>query len=375
MDTNFCAYICRLLKHPLFKSIMISSISLNAVFMAVETDYTVRYESYSFLEVGNQPQLVSIFPIFLLKLYVDPVNYWGSGYNLFDALVLCLGYLPYYINKNDIKHSQAWIIVKGFQALRIFKLISYSGGMRILMTALRQTVKTVIYILVLLFLLMFIFAILGHGLYGNPETGDTKNWGSLAAAFFTLFSLVTVDGWTDLQDQLDEHGFHTSQAFTIVFILLGFFVFFNMSIGVVIINIQNSTQNYEQNLQAEKQAIIWMKKRAILKRQQEEINMLMQKQKSSEYRTFSDLVEHFKKTLHHSDAMVLEDICASLPFIDLYLTSLNRQDTTIYRLQELYYELADTLNTILKEEKSRSAPMPEETSRLSPRKDSEHSMT
>uniref|UniRef100_A0A8D0GPC8 Cation channel sperm associated 3 n=1 Tax=Sphenodon punctatus TaxID=8508 RepID=A0A8D0GPC8_SPHPU len=300
--------------------------------------------------------VLAIFTVeFLLKLYVDPVNYWGSGYNLFDALVLCLGYLPYYINKNDIKHSQAWIIVKGFQALRIFKLISYSGGMRILMTALRQTVKTVIYILVLLFLLMFIFAILGHGLYGNPETGDTKNWGSLAAAFFTLFSLVTVDGWTDLQDQLDEHGFHTSQAFTIVFILLGFFVFFNMSIGVVIINIQ-------------KQAIIWMKKRAILKRQQEEINMLMQK-------TFSDLVEHFKKTLHHSDAMVLEDICASLPFIDLYLTSLNRQDTTIYRLQELYYELADTLNTILKEEKSRSAPMPEETSRLSPRKDSEHSMT
>lgn len=60
------------------------------------------------------------------------------------------------------------------------------------MTALGQTAKNVIYVLVLLFLLIFIFAILGHDLYGDPETGDEKNWGSLPSAFFTLFSLVTV---------------------------------------------------------------------------------------------------------------------------------------------------------------------------------------
>ena len=47
-----------------------------------------------------------------------------------------------------------------------------------------------------------------------------------------------VDGWTDLQDELDNKKFVTSRTFTIVFILLGFFVFFNMFIGVVIMDIQ-----------------------------------------------------------------------------------------------------------------------------------------
>lgn len=61
-----------------------------------------------------------------------------------------------------------------------------------LLAAMGQTVKNVIYVLVLLFLLIFIFAILGHGLYGDRQQGDPQNWGSLAAAFFTLFSLVTV---------------------------------------------------------------------------------------------------------------------------------------------------------------------------------------
>ncbi|TFK09552.1 FH1/FH2 domain-containing protein 3-like [Platysternon megacephalum] len=214
-DTEFCAYIRRLLQNPLLNSMMISIISLNAVFLALETDYAIKFNSYAYLES--------------------------------------------------------------------------------LITALGQTVKTVIYVLILLFLLMFIFAILGYGLYGDPETGDSKNWGNLASALFTLFCLVTVisavlsvlclsvietivDGWTDFQNELDQHGFSASRAFTIVFILLGFFLFFNMSIGVVIMNIQDSTQNYERELKAEKQAALRAKKQAILQRQQEEVNMLMHQQ-------------------------------------------------------------------------------------------------
>ncbi|XP_034635897.1 cation channel sperm-associated protein 3 [Trachemys scripta elegans] len=358
-DTEFCAYIRRLLQNPLLNSIMISIISLNAVFLALETDYAIKLNSYAYLELVDLI-IISIYTTeILLKFYVDPLNYWRSGYNLFDVLILLIAYLPYTIDKNDIKHYRTWDIINGFQALKILKLISYSRGMRSLITALGQTVKTVIYVLVLLFLLMFTFAILGYGLYGDPETGDSKNWGNLASALFTLFCLVTVDGWTDFQDELDQYGFSASRAFTIVFILLGFFLFFNMSIGVVIMNIQDSTQNYERELKAEKQAALRAKKQAILQRQQEEVNRLMHQQKTSEYKTFSELVEDFKKTLHHSDPMVLEDFCASIPFIDLYLTSLDLQDNTVYRLQELYYELVGTLNSILEDVREKSVLPPE----------------
>lgn len=61
-----------------------------------------------------------------------------------------------------------------------------------LITAVGQTVYTVASVLTLLFVLMFIFAILGFCLFGTPEKGDLDNWGNLASAFFTLFSLATV---------------------------------------------------------------------------------------------------------------------------------------------------------------------------------------
>lgn len=45
-----------------------------------------------------------------------------------------------------------------------------------------------------------------------------------------------VDGWTDLQQQLDKRHFTSSRTFTIVFILLASFVFLSMFVGVMIIH-------------------------------------------------------------------------------------------------------------------------------------------
>ncbi|XP_061469386.1 cation channel sperm-associated protein 3 [Rhineura floridana] len=353
-DTELYQFIETLFYHPLFKSIMISTITINAIFLAIETDYKVRYESHFFLEVADLIILAIYTSEFLMDLYLDPINYWKDGYKRFDAAVLFIAYLPYTIDRTNPQMHHTATMLKGFQVLRVLKLIYYSPGMTILMAALGQTAKNVIYVLVLLFLLMFIFAILGHGLYGDPERGDAHNWGTLAAAFFTLFSLVTVDGWTDLQDELDDKKFVTSRTFTIVFILLGFFVFFNMFIGVVIIDIQESTEQYEQKLRAQRRAALIAKKQAILRRQQEEINELLSQQRSTEYKTFDEMVESFKKTLLHSDPVILEDFCCSLPFIDLYLTSLDRQDVTVYKLQELYYEIIATLTTLLQESTEKS---------------------
>uniref|UniRef100_A0A8C4JUH9 Cation channel sperm associated 3 n=3 Tax=Dromaius novaehollandiae TaxID=8790 RepID=A0A8C4JUH9_DRONO len=338
---------------------MICSISLNAIFLAVETDYCLRLSSSTFFALTDTLILSIYTTEFLLKVYVDPIAYWKDGYNVLDAVILLVALILYASSSGAATHFHSWEMAKGLQALRILKLIKYSKGMRVFTQALGQMVKTVMYVLILLFLLMFIFAILGHGLYGDPETGDTENWGNMEAAFLTLFSLVTVDGWTDLQEELEDHGFTNSHVFTIVFILLGFFVFFNMFIGVVIIKMQDSTQKYERECKAAKKAAVWAKKQAILKKQQEEVSKLTHEQKTIQYKAFSELVDNFKKTLHHSDSIVVEDFCVSIPFIDLYLTALDLQDDTVDRLQDLYCEMLGILNTILEDMEEKSLPDPE----------------
>ncbi|XP_035940194.2 cation channel sperm-associated protein 3 isoform X1 [Halichoerus grypus] len=286
---------------------------------------------------------------FCMKLYVDPINYWKDGYNLLDIIIIITIFIPYSLRRFKGKHYPYLNIADGMQSLRILKLITYSRGIRTLITAVGQTAYIVASVLFLLFVLMFIFAILGFCLFGLPDRGDQNNWGNLAVAFFTLFSLATVDGWTDLQQQLDSRNLALSRTFTIIFILLASFVFLSMFVGVMIIHTEDSIKKFERELLAERHMTLMEEKQVILKRQQEEVSQLMQMQKNADYRSFSELVENFKKTLRHTDPMVLDDFGTSLPFIDVYLSTLDNQDTTIYKLQELYYEIAHVLSLMLED--------------------------
>ncbi|XP_059947935.1 cation channel sperm-associated protein 3 [Mesoplodon densirostris] len=348
-DIQCQAFVKRVIMSRLFKIIMISTISMNAFFMVLWTDYKTRYNLFRLFEV-SELIFVSIYSSeFCMKLYVGPINYWKDGYNLLDVFIIIIIFIPYSLRKIKGKHYPYLNIADGVQSLRILKLITYSRNIRTLLTAVGQTACTVASLLVLLFVLMYIFAVLGFCLFGVAETADLNNWGNLALAFFTLFSLATVDGWTDLQQQLDAQNFILSRSFTIIFILLASFVFLSMFVGVMIIHTEDSVKKFERELMLERRMTLMEEKHVILKRQQEEVSKLMQTQKNVDHKSFTELVEKFKKTLQHTDPMVLDDFGTSLPFIDVYLSTLDNQDATIYKLQELYYEIVHVLSLMLED--------------------------
>ncbi|XP_025716622.1 cation channel sperm-associated protein 3 isoform X1 [Callorhinus ursinus] len=348
-DSQCQAFVKRVIMSRLFKMIMISIISLNAFFVVLWTDYNTKYNLFRLFEV-SELVFVSIYSSeFCMKLYVDPINYWKDGYNLLDIIIIITMFIPYGLRRFKGKHYPYLNIADGMQSLRILKLITYSRGIRTLITAVGQTAYIVASVLFLLFVLMFIFAILGFCLFGLPDRGDQNNWGNLAVAFFTLFSLATVDGWTDLQQQLDSRNLALSRTFTIIFILLASFVFLSMFVGVMIIHTEDSIKKFEQELMEERHMTLMEEKQVILTRRHEEVSNLMQLQKNADYRSFSELVENFKKTLRHTDPMVLDDFGTSLPFIDVYLSTLDNQDATICKLQELYYEIAHVLSLMLED--------------------------
>ncbi|XP_048648251.1 cation channel sperm-associated protein 3 [Marmota marmota marmota] len=334
-DRQCQAFVRRVITSHLFQIIMISTVSLNAFLTVLWTSYKIRYRLYRVFE-------------FAMKVYVDPIDYWKDGYNMLDVFILIIIFIPYLLRKIKGKHYPYHNIAEGIQSLHILKLIPYSRGIRTLIIAVGQTVYTVASVLTLLFVLMYIFAILGFCLFGIVENGDLNNWGSLAVSFFTLFSLATVDGWTNLQEQLDMQNFTLSRVFTIAFILLASFIFLNMFVGVMIMHTEDSIKKFERELMLERQVTLMEEKQVILKRQQEEVDRLMKTQ-SNVGKSFSELVKDFKKTLRHTDPMVLDDFGTSLPFIDVYLSTLDNQDNTVNKLQELYYEIVNVLCLMLED--------------------------
>ncbi|XP_050761581.1 cation channel sperm-associated protein 3 [Gymnogyps californianus] len=378
-DTKFCASLRRLLGSRKFTTLMISIISINAISLAVETSYRCRLRWGTFFEVTDAFFIAVHTTELLLKPYVDPIAYQKSSYNTLDATILLIAFLPHVLPVDTATRTHLEGTTRGFQTLHILKLITYSSGMRIFTETFGQTVQTVMYALILLFLLMFVFAVLGHGWYGDPKTGDTEDWGSLKAALFTVFSLVTVDGWTDLQHKMDHYGFTSSHVFIVVFILLGNFIFFNMLIALVITKTQDLTQKCEQDCKAAKAAAVWAKKQKILKMQGKNVSsqvtleqvgcgqpwvdstvckcqMLFNRHKITQGEDFSELLGDIKKTLRHSDIIIMEGFCFTIPFIDLYLLFLDLQDDTLNRLQHHCYEHTGILRETVEVMKEKSLP-------------------
>ncbi|XP_041749355.1 cation channel sperm-associated protein 3 isoform X1 [Coregonus clupeaformis] len=345
-DIEFYDYIANITEKTLFDGMIMVTIILNALFMALETDYDLKYKLFGFFEIADEFFMAIYTMEFLMKVYVNPGVYWKNGYNVFDAIILVISFVPMFANGGDSSAMGTMRIVRAFRSLRVLKTVSFIRGLQALVVALFKTMKSVVYVLGLMFLLMFIFAIIGYYYFGDPNTGDPENWGDLGCALFTLFSLVTVDGWTDLQQNLDDLGMDSSRIFTIVFILIGYFIFFNMFIGVVIMEIQHATKRFENEVQSEREASLVQKKHTIIQRQKHEIRKLIQSQTGN----FTKLVEQFNKSLRHTDYTVMEDLCTSMSFIDIYLTTLDHQDNTVDKLQQLLSEAILILSVLLEED-------------------------
>ncbi|XP_021094259.1 cation channel sperm-associated protein 3 isoform X2 [Heterocephalus glaber] len=286
-DEQCQAFVKRVITSRLFKIIMISTISVNAFFMVLWTDYKIRYRLFRLFEISEMVFVAIYTSEFSMKVYVDPINYWKDGYNLLDVVIIIIIFIPYVLHEVKGKHFRYLNITDGIQSLRILKLITYSQAIR-------------------------------------------------------------VEGWTDMQTQLEKHNFIVSRAFTIIFILLASFIFLSVFVGVIIMPTEVSLKKFEQDLMLEKH--MEEKMQMILKQQQEEMNRWMPIQKTETVdKNLSELMENLKKSRRDTDPMVLSDFATSLLFIDIYLSILDKQDTTVKQLQELYCKTMHMLGLMLKD--------------------------
>jgi voltage-gated sodium channel len=87
------------------------------------------------------------------------------------------------------------------------------------------------YVSLLLGLLFYIYAVAGIHLFG---THDPENFGSLPAAFLSLFRLVTLDNWADLFAAQVAHVPAIKVAiYFVTFIVFGTMIILNLFIGII----------------------------------------------------------------------------------------------------------------------------------------------
>ncbi|XP_002730732.1 cation channel sperm-associated protein 3-like [Saccoglossus kowalevskii] len=342
-DYDFHKFVQIFTESSIFNGFIMTTIMLNAMFMAFETDIDIKANATLLFIIADDIFLGIYTVEFILKIYAEPVRYFYSSYNIFDFIVLIISYFPAIFSGAGGGDSGVDFIrvLRALRALRTLRTVSFIRGLQVLVTALLDTIrKSVLNVVLLLLLLMFLFGIVGYYFFGSS---DKEHWGGLGPAMLTLFAYVTVDGWTDLQQSLDDKGLTGSRFYTISFIFLGHFIFTNIFISAIIMNIHDATEDDREEQIRERVMIVHKKKEYMIKKQHDDVKQMLEKQQGSRFSNFHEMMEEFQRTLRHDDYVIMVDLATNLTWLETFITSLDHQDNTIYRLQQLNFEVSKLL--------------------------------
>jgi len=243
----------------LFRYFILSLILASGVIVGVETYPAVHGRFAHSLNLIDQ-MIIYIFLVeIILKLLSygkKPWDYFGDPWNVFDFIIVAVCFIP-----NIDTHFV--IVLRLARILRVFRVISIFPKLQLLVNALLKSIPSMGYVVVLLFLVFYIYAVTGSFLFSKT---DPVHFGSLHTSMITLFKVLTLEGWTDIMniqlygtaDPAAEYTMkpvsYASVAYFVSFILIGAMIIMNLFIGVIMNSMQESHSELQKELATKQQS-------------------------------------------------------------------------------------------------------------------------
>merc|ERR1712038_1412694 len=140
----------------------------------------------------------------ILKIFALRQHYFTEPWNVFDFVVVILSILGILLSDLIEKYFVSPTLLRVVRVAkvgRVLRLIKGAKGIRTLLFSLVMAFPALVNICLLLFLVMFIFAVFGMSLFKNvkiqPGFDDVHNFQTFGKTFTLLFQMCTSAGWAE----------------------------------------------------------------------------------------------------------------------------------------------------------------------------------
>uniref|UniRef100_A0A8C5SZE5 Voltage-dependent L-type calcium channel subunit alpha n=1 Tax=Laticauda laticaudata TaxID=8630 RepID=A0A8C5SZE5_LATLA len=208
--------------------------------------------------------LLSLFTLeMLLKMYSLGLQaYFVSFFNRFDCFVVCGGILETVLVEFEIMQALGISVLRCVRLLRIFKITRHWASLSNLVASLLNSMKSIASLLLLLFLFIIIFSLLGMQLFGgkfNFDETQTKRstFDTFPQALLTVFQILTGEDWNAVMyDGIMAYGgpYFPGMLVCIYFIILficGNYILLNVFLAIAVDNLADGddiNSSKEENL-------------------------------------------------------------------------------------------------------------------------------
>jgi voltage-gated sodium channel len=130
--------------------------------------------------------------------------------------------------------------------LRVARLLSVSAELRLIISTMLRSIPSLGNVTLLLGLLLYVYSIIGYHLF---HVHDPKNWGTLPQALLTLFQMLTLEGWVEVQ-AASLKVYPWAWIFYISYVVIAVFVVVNLFVAVVLNNLENAKDEEKAEVDA-----------------------------------------------------------------------------------------------------------------------------
>lgn len=223
---------CRsLAEHPRFQRAILAVIVINAALIGFETSPAL-WERYGDLFHALNFVIQAIFVVEIvvrLLAHVPGIHrFFTDGWNVFDFTVVAVSLLP--------MAGPLANVARLARLLRALRLVSALPELRLLVSTMLRSLPSLGNVLLLLSLILYVYAVVGVTLFAQV---DAPNWGSLGAAFLTLFEMLTLEGWVELMEA-SSAATPWAWVYYVSFVVIAVFVVVNLFIAIVIDNLESA---------------------------------------------------------------------------------------------------------------------------------------
>ncbi|KAF7492427.1 Sodium channel protein para [Sarcoptes scabiei] len=206
----------------------------------------------------------------LLKIFALRWHYFKEPWNVFDFVVVILSILGVLLRDIIAKYFVSPTLLRVVRVVkvgRVLRLVKGARGIRTLLFALAMSLPALFNICLLLFLVIFIYAIFGMSFFMNVKQrygiDETFNFSTFSRSFILLFQMSTSAGWdhvlaaimdendctpTGPENEGDCGNKGIAIAFLVSYLIISFLIIINMYIAVILENYSQAAEDVHEGL-------------------------------------------------------------------------------------------------------------------------------
>ena len=180
------SYFSTLKDNRIFQFTVVAIIILNAILIGATTyDLDPLFlDTIHLLDYA----ITIFFVIEILIRFIGEKNkaeFFKSGWNIFDTIIVAISLIP-------IPNNSSYLVLRLLRIFRVLRLISVIPELKKIIEAILESIRRVIFVSLLLFIILYIYATMGSILFAE---NDPARWGDLGISLITLFQVLTLSSW------------------------------------------------------------------------------------------------------------------------------------------------------------------------------------